>query len=168
MSVLDPTSFTARTEVTLVVAFLDLAGWAKQAAKLDDADLADAIDAWYEQVGARVAAAGGHVVKFIGDCAMLAFAEDDAERAVETVLDLKEAGDRHFAARGWTCRVDAKVGVGPVIAGPYGVAGAKRFDVIGKSVNDTARLPWAGVAVAKDLEARLGDPLRERIRQTRP
>jgi class 3 adenylate cyclase len=162
--VLDPAAFTTRTEVPLLIGFLDLAGFAKQAALVDDADLAATIDGWYEEVAARIAAAGGHVIKFIGDCAMVGFADADADRGVATVLDLKEEGDRRFAARGWSCRVDAKLHVGPVIAGPYGAAGAKRFDVIGKAVNDTARLPYQGVAVSPALEARLAPATLARLR----
>jgi class 3 adenylate cyclase len=59
------------------------------------------------------------VVKFVGDGAVIAFAEDRVDQGVEMLLALKDAVYRAMAQRGWECRLIAKAHFGPTIAGPF-------------------------------------------------
>ena len=88
--------------------------------------------------------AGGRVVKFMGD-----------------VDDLMES-------RRWDCRLTVKAHFGTAVAGPYGAAGAKRFDVIGKAVNTAAALEGSGVALSVTAFRTLGPELRRRVRKHTP
>jgi adenylate cyclase len=120
-----------RSETSLLVVFVDLTRFGPQSQRVDDTELADTIDAYYEQVGAAVQAAGGRVVKFVGDGVLIVFPEEAVDRGVEMLLALKDAVDGAMAARRWECRLAAKAHFGPTIAGPFGIAGDKRFDVLG-------------------------------------
>jgi len=131
-------------------------------------ELADGIDAYYEQVGAAVQGAGGRVIKFVGDGVLIAFAEDEVDRGVEMLLALKEAVDRSMAERGWECRLIAKAHFGTAVAGPFGSVGDKRHDVIGKAVNTAAVLDSAGVTLSVAAFRKLSPPLRRRFKKHTP
>lgn len=158
-------ALTERAEVNVLVAFADLTGYSAQAARVSDEEVAETLDGFYERTGARVAAAGGTLVKFIGDAALIVFASEDADRGVAALLDLKEEVDQYFGGRGWPCHVQIKIHHGAVIAGPFGVAGAKRFDVIGKQVNTCAMLDSTGVALSVEAFRALSPALRQRFKK---
>jgi adenylate cyclase len=71
-----------RSETPLFVTFIDLARYMAQSQRVDDTEMADTLDAYYERVAAAVNQAGGTLVKFIGDAAPVVFPEDDTDRAV--------------------------------------------------------------------------------------
>jgi len=62
-----------RSEVPLLIAFIDLTRFAAQSQRTDDLEIAETIDAYYEHVGVAVRAGGGSVVKFEGDAALIVF-----------------------------------------------------------------------------------------------
>jgi class 3 adenylate cyclase len=107
----------ARTEVSLLIAFLDLSRFAAQSQRVDDLELANVVDLYYELVAATVGTAGGTTVKFVGDAALIAFPETAVDQGVTTILALKESVDRLMTERGWECRLTAKVHFGTAIAG---------------------------------------------------
>jgi adenylate cyclase len=154
-----------RAEVPMLVAFIDLTGYAMQATRVDDAELATVIDGYYRLVAARVSAAGGRTVKYIGDAALVVFGEDGADAGVAALLEIKEAGDRYFAGARWDCRLTVKAHVGTVIAGAYGAPGEERFDVIGKTVNTAAMLDSTGVALSVEAFRALSPAMRQRFKK---
>jgi len=156
---------SARVEVPLLVVFIDLTGYALQATRVADEDLATVTDGYYELVATRIGAAGGRVVKFIGDGVLVVFEVEAADRGVGTLLALKSELDQYFAARGWDCRATIKAHVGSVIAGPYGAAGDKRFDVLGKAVNTAAMLDTTGVALSAEAFRKLSPATRQRFKK---
>ena len=160
----DPSAHTARTEHALVVVFLDLKGFAAQSARVGDTEIADQLDAYYARITARVTAAGGHVVKFIGDGALVVFHRDAADAAVEACLDLKHEIDAWLSQLGWSCQLTAKVHVGDVIVGPFGGT----LDVIGREVNAAAMLDSTGVALSVPAFRALGAEMRTRFRKHTP
>lgn len=157
-----------RSETALLVAFVDLTRFAIQSQRVADAELADTIDAYYEEVAAAVQEAGGRVVKFVGDGVLIAFPEGRVDQGVETLLALKDSVDASMARRGWECRLVAKAHFGHVIAGPFGAAGDKRPDVIGKTVNTAAMLDSTGVALSVAAFRKLGPALRRRFKKHTP
>ena len=157
-----------RSEAPLLVAFVDLTRFGTQSQRVEDAELAEVLDAYYERVGAAVSEAGGRVVKFVGDGAVIAFAEDRVDRGVEMLLGLKDAIDRFMAQRGWECRLIVKAHFGPAIVGPFGAAGDKCHDVVGKTVNTAATLDSTGVALSAAAFRKLGPELRRRFKKHTP
>jgi len=154
-----------REATSLLIAFADLTRFAAQSLCVSDGELADTIDRYYEKVAARVEAAGGRVVKFIGDAALIVFPGDKADAGVDALLALKTEADAWFASRGWECRVVVKAHFGEAVAGDYGAAGAKRFDVIGKAVNTTAMLDSTGVALSVEAFRQLSPETRTRFKK---
>jgi hypothetical protein len=73
---------------------------------------------------------------------------------------LKDSVDDLMLRRGWECRLIAKVHFGTVIAGPFGAAGDKRPDVIGKAVNVAAMLDSTGVSLSVEAFRKLGPEVR--------
>jgi len=138
----------ARERRELLIAFADLTRFAFEAARMEDAGLASMVDELYERLHHGVTAAGGTVVKFIGDAMLAVFPPGRADGAVAALLEQKRSVDRWLARRGLECRLHVKVHLGKVIAGQFGGRGDKRFDVIGKEVNACARLPSAGFSLS--------------------
>ena len=160
----DPTAYTVRGEHPLVVAFLDLKGYAAQAARLPDGELAEHIDGYYGRIAERVTAAGGYVIKFIGDGALIVFRREAADTAVDTFLALKAELDEWLAQLGWGCQLTIKIHVGDVIVGPFN----GRLDVIGREVNAAAMLDSTGVALSVPAFRALGPELRARFKKHTP
>lgn len=157
-----------RSEVSLLVAFADLTRFGAQSQRVSDVDLADVLDAYYERLAAVVEAAGGRLVKFIGDGAVVVFDEDGVDRGVQALLDLKESVDSFMGAKGWECRLAIKAHFGTTVAGPFGSAGGKRFDVIGKTVNTAAMLDSTGVTLSVAAFRKLSPELRRRFKKHTP
>jgi class 3 adenylate cyclase len=61
-----------------------------------------------------------------------------------------------------------KAHFGSAIAGPFGAAGDKCFDVIGRAVNATAMLKSTGVTLSEAAFRKLSPKLRGRFRAQRP
>jgi adenylate cyclase len=157
-----------RTEVSLLIAFVDLARFAAQSQRVDDFELANGVDSYYEHLGAAVLAAGGTIVKFVGDAALVVFPEAAVDQGVATILALKDSVDDLMTDMGWECRLTARVHFGSVIAGPFGVENAKRFDVLGKAVNTAATLGGPGVTLSVEAFRKLGRDLRTRFKKHTP
>ena len=157
-----------RSETPLLVVFIDLTRFWAQSQRVDDQEVADTLDTYYEQVGAAVKAAGGRVVKFLGDGALIVFEEDRVDAGAEMLLALKDAVDRAMARRGWECRLIAKAHFGPVIAGPFGAAGDKRHDVAGRTVNVAASLEANGVTLSVEAFRKLSPETRKRFKKHTP
>jgi len=155
----------ARSEVSLLVVFIDLLRYSVQSQRVTDVELADVMDRHYERVAAAIALAGGRLVKFVGDGALVVFPAEAADTALQALLELKPAIDAFFEQRGWDCRANVKVHFGSVVAGPFGAAGDKRFDLLGKTVNTTAMLTGSGVTLSVEAFRRLGPELRRRFKK---
>jgi class 3 adenylate cyclase len=156
------------SEVFLLVAFTDFTRFAAQAERLQDSEVAGVMDGYYELAGEVVAHGGGRVVKFIGDATLAVFPEGAIDRGVLALLDLKDAADRLMIERGWESRLRVKGHFGPVIAGSFGMSAEKRYDVLGKTVNVTARLEASGVALSVEAFRQLGPDVRKRFKKHTP
>lgn len=70
------------SEVSLLVAFTSFNGYSAQVHQMEDMQVADVLNAFYEMAGSSIRGAGGHVVKFIGDATLAAFPSEAADRDV--------------------------------------------------------------------------------------
>ena len=156
------------SEVELLIAFTDLDRFTSTVDRLDNADTARVMHAYYEMAGSTLRACGGRVVKFIGDATLAVFPAERVDDGVLGLLELKESTDRFMAERGWDCRLTVKVHFGPVIAGEYGSGPDRRYDVIGKSVNVAARLESSGFALSAEAFRKLGPEVRARFKKHTP
>jgi adenylate cyclase len=157
-----------RTETELLIAFADLTRYSFMSTRVPDELLASTMDAHYERVAARIEGSGGTVVKFIGDAVLAVWSPDDADAAVASLLTLKEEVDAAFERLGWECRLVVKVHCGTVVAGPYGPASQKRFDILGKAVNACAMLDSMGVSLSVEAFRALSADARKRFKKHTP
>jgi adenylate cyclase len=158
---------TERTPTPLVIVFIDLTRYAAQSQRVDDVELADTMDRYYELVSHAVETAGGTTVKFIGDAALIVFDDTRADDALRMVLELKTAVDRFMEDHGWDCRLAAKVHFGVAVAGPFGGVGRKTFDVLGRAVNAAAVLESTDITVSDDAFRKLSPAMQQRFRERR-
>jgi adenylate cyclase len=162
----EPSAVAERGALPLVIGFLDLTRFAAQSRCVDDAELAEILDQFFGQVEGHVSAAGGYVVKFMGDGALFVFHQAAADDAVCAVLDLKEAVDAAMKERGWECRLKAQLHVGTAVVGRFGAE--QRIDVIGQAVNTAAMLDSTGVALSVAAFRALGAEVRRRFKKHTP
>lgn len=156
-----------RERTQLLVAFIDLTGYTAMARVISDLELAEFLDRHYARVTEVVEKAPGRVVKFIGDGALLVFEEQFAEAGVAALVALKEQTDAWLREVAPRSRLMVKAHFGPVIAGGFGPT--RTFDVIGETVNTTARLAADGFALSPEAFAKLtNEALRHRFRKNTP
>jgi class 3 adenylate cyclase len=161
-------STTRKAPTPLLIAFLDLTRFAAQSMRVEDVEIAESLDWYYERVSRAIAAAGGRTVKFIGDATLAVFPESAVDSGVRMLLELKPDVDRFFAEKGWECRVLAKVHFGEVVAGDFGPHDDRRFDVIGRAVNTTAMLDAIGVTLSAEAFRKLSPELRKQFKKHTP
>jgi len=152
-----------RTQTPLLIIFFDLDGYKASCEERGDLEAADMIDDYYDRVANAVSAAGGRVVKFIGDGALIVFAERAMDSGVAMVLDLAPRIDDFMRRRGFRCRLRAKLHFGHVIAGEFGSTGVARFDVMGREVNEAALMRTEGIAVSPAALSKLSATTRKRV-----
>lgn len=133
-------SFQEPREVQALVAFIDLSHFAKSCQRLSDPEIADWMNEFYTRVLDRVEHFSGYVVKFIGDAALVVCEEQNAERGILGLLELKNEIDRWCESKGYKCRLEVKIHFGEMMAGPFGPRSSPRFDILGKAVNTAAML----------------------------
>lgn len=153
---IDYKNTTTPTECELVLAVVDLARFARTAQTMSDRAVFDMLGEFYELIGNIVAEAGGTVVKFMGDAALIVFAGDAPDHAVRSLRSLRDATDDWLAAYNSALRLQIRVHLGRVACGPLGAAGDKRFDVVGREVNELFLMRGGDFALSDRLEQRLG------------
>jgi class 3 adenylate cyclase len=160
-----PAGGTRFAEVPRLIAFWNFGRYTAQAGRLEDAEVARVMAGFYELAGSRIAAAGGRVVKFIGDGGLAVFHPEGAEAGVLALLDFKDAADRFMDEQGWECRLIVKIHYGTVVEGEYGAGADRRYDVLGKAVNIAARLQGSGVVLSEEAFERLRPEARRRFKK---
>lgn len=155
-------------ETQLLIVFTDFSRYTAMVERLPDLDVARIMEEWYELEGSAIAAAGGKVVKFIGDAALAVFPPEHIDHGVLGLLGLKSAADRFMADQGWECRLSIRAHFGSVIAGHFGRGQERHYDVLGKVVNNTARLKGSGVQLSAEAFGQLGPEVSGRFKQDTP
>jgi adenylate cyclase len=148
---------------TLVIVFIDLARFQIASRRVKDAALVEILEDYYARIVDGLKPAGGRVVKFMGDGALVVFAVDRASQAARAILMLKADVDVRLAKRKFVTPLVARVHAGEVMAGPFGAKGDKRYDVIGQAVNRAAAMPLGEiVSLTGDAFAKL-DPKTQKL-----
>jgi len=120
-------SVEAGDDQPMAVGFTDIVGYTSQSKNLTGSELVDLVECFEDETTRLVVAAGGRVIKTIGDEVL--YVADDPRAAVEVALEVTrrgEDGEDDFP------RVRAGVAFGPVTA--------RLGDVFGPTVNIAARL----------------------------
>ena len=165
----------ARTELppdcqieTLGVAFFDLSRIAEWASSNEDILVADFLQKFYELAARHIEPTGGRIVKFMGDAGLVVFPTEGIQDGIFALCALAHNARECARGFGLDAYLNVNVHVGPVVAGQFGSPGAKRFDVIGKTVNIAARLGRRGVTLSPQAFRCLNPEGRERFEKIMP
>lgn len=135
------------------VLFADIVGFTAMSEKMAPDEVSNLLNDYFGQIAQAVNFCGGHIDKFMGDCAMIVFGvpeqlPDHAFRAVACaamIMDLVEQKNRRREKDGLE-PVEFRIGVnsGQMLAGNMGSADRMEYTVVGDSVNLASRLGHAG------------------------
>lgn len=130
--------------IDAVIWVSDLRGFTAMADRLSPADLIATLDGYFECTAGAVRRNGGEVLKYIGDGILAVFPLDKARAAMAAAREAFKrlsALNRERAEAGLPLlRTGIALNVGEVIYGNVGTLDRLDFTVIGRAVNETARI----------------------------
>jgi class 3 adenylate cyclase len=141
------TELRVPTEQELLIGFYDLTGYMRYAENTEPPQLLDLMSGYFALTGQIVAAAGGRLIKTMGDAGLAAFPAEAVETGVTAFQAVQAKGSAWLAERGFKSHVIVKLHLGPVAIGRVGSPGEEILDVCGKTVNVAARLDSTGLAM---------------------
>jgi adenylate cyclase len=133
-------------ETRVLIAFTDCIRWAQNAHGRPSADLFAELDDFYALTDRAVESANGLVVKYLGDAVLIAFPEEQADRGIMALLQLKREVDAWFKRRNMDSGLHVNLHFGEVTMGRLG--SIQSLDIIGEAVNVCATLPHQGVTLS--------------------
>jgi class 3 adenylate cyclase len=134
-------------QANVLVAMCDFSRFMQSTKGRSSAELFADLNDFYLLTDDAVQAAGGLVVKFMGDAALIVFPEELADQGIMALLDLKASVDRWLQDRpiGHSLYVNAHFGEATL--GRMGRAG--HLDVIGETVHIAATLGSRGFGISQ-------------------
>jgi class 3 adenylate cyclase len=151
----------------LLIAFCDLTKFTAVVSRLSDQKTYAFLQSLTEEIEPRIEEAGGRVIKYIGDSALMVFPEERAEEGILALLDLKKHIDQHYANQGLPCRLICQIHFGEAYLGPLGLK-EPRMDVVGKNVNLTARIQTSSFALSPQAFRQLSPKGRKAFKKHTP
>jgi class 3 adenylate cyclase len=148
-------------QADMLVAFCDCARFAQAAKGRTSAELFAGLNDFYLLIDDAIGAAGGLVVKFMGDAALVAFPRELADQGIVALLDLKTRVDNWLRDRSLGESLLVNVHVGDVTLGRMGRAG--NLDLIGETVNIAASLGSRGFGLSQQAFRCLSPEHRKRF-----
>lgn len=138
------------TQCHLVVALADITGFGKASRDKSDLAVFQMLDKFYHLIDRLTAQAGGRVLKFMGDSALMIYPLDKAKDAVASLNRLQSEAGKIWPDPNQTCLVRTKAHIGPVVVGPMGPK--KRLDAIGNTLNELFCLPSTDSGISQELQ----------------
>jgi class 3 adenylate cyclase len=158
---------TTGASQNLLIAFCDLTKFTAVVSRLSDQATYEFVQAFAQEMEPPIQAAGGKIIKYIGDATLSVFPEEHAEQGILTLLELKDHMDQWFADRGYPCQLVCQVHFGEAYLGPLGVEDP-RLDVFGKNVNLTARIQTRSFAMSPQAFRQLSPEGRKAFKKHTP
>lgn len=136
--------------ISAVLWYCDMQGFTKIAERTSSSDLIDMLNAYFDTLVSSIHAAGGEVLKFMGDGLMAIFKLDDKDTrdvcrvALDTVEDVRrriaEINQVRNASEKVTTDLYIAVHLGDVEYGNIGAKDRLDFTVVGPAVNKVSRI----------------------------
>jgi class 3 adenylate cyclase len=143
----------AFTEQQLVMVVIDLARFTRSVSGMDALEIAGLLDRVYEGTVPLIEAAGGRVVKYMGDGYFAVASPDAASAIVEAVVACADAVTRIAEERGLDLELGANIHLSSVAAGNFT---SGQFDVIGVGSIHAFRMgAGAGIRVSEPVYRKL-------------
>jgi len=156
----------APLQANVLVAFADCSRYMQSTKGLSSAELFAALNDFYVLTEDTISAAGGLVVKFMGDAAMVLFPEELADQGVMALLDLKATIDRWLQDRPIAQGLHVNVHFGEATLGRMGRVGT--LDVIGETVHIAATLGSRSFGISQQAFRCLTPEHRQRFHKFSP
>jgi adenylate cyclase len=134
-------------QANALVAMCDCSRFMQSSKGRSSAELFADLNDLYLMIDDAVEAAGGLVVKFMGDAALVVFPEELADQGIMALLDLKASVDGWIQHRAIGNSLTVSAHFGEVTLGAMGRAG--RLDVIGETVAIAATLGSRGFGLSQ-------------------
>ncbi len=142
-------------------------GWLSQyAQKVGSLDSVFTIMAGYFALtGQIVTAAGGKLIKTLGDDALVVFPAAVVDDGIMALRRVRHDGREWFVRQGYDSRVIVKLDFGPVVLGCVGSPGEEHLDVFGKPVAGAFMLASTGFALTPAVFRSLSPEVRALVPQ---
>ena len=127
-----------------ILLLANLNGYAQAFRSHSDAEMAAFIDRFYRIAGEVIEEQGGKVIKFMGDAVLSIFPPAAASETVAAATMMQRAvADLALDIR-LEVRLGANIHFGEAVATEFGTGASRRYDVIGRTVNQTFLLGRGG------------------------
>ena len=161
-------SVTSSTEMELLVAFTDLNNFLNATSRLSDLKTFGILSEFAELTGVVVERAGGTVVKFLGDGALIVFPIETVDDGVNALMELKDKTAAWATAQELKVSLRISAHCGKVAVGPLGTRNEKRVDVFGSVVNTAFTLPGRGTSITPQVFRQLSSSTRKKFKKHTP
>jgi adenylate cyclase len=152
---------TVVNEKKLLIVFADLSGFSEAFAKCSSIETFAYMTDIYEITGEAVEAAGGVVIKLMGDESLSVFPESNIDEAIMSLIQLKERIDEYNASSGIESALIVRCHMGTVAIGLTGCSSDKRLDIMGNEVNRCAMLKSDGFTVSSETYSMMSSEVKE-------
>lgn len=163
-----PTNTPERSLEDLFIVFTDVTSFTRVTKNHPDAEVAEAIDELYVLMADKAATAGGRVVKYLGDGALLVWDADHTNEAVAALIEMRNEARELFQRNGWDCTLKVTAHFGPVISGEFGAEHFRQYDVIGSAVMTAARLEGRTLTLSQAAFRTLSPETRQLLKKHTP
>ena len=124
----------------LVVLVADLSGYHRGFHKRTDEQMTAFLDRIFTMAESVITEHEGRIIKFLGDAVLAIFQPEDAPKAVAATVTMQTISEGIARDCGLDMKLGANLHAGPVVATELGAGSSRRFDVIGRVVNQTFML----------------------------
>ena len=152
----------------LLVVFCDLTNYAKISKKVDEIEVFKYLSKIYETIGEIIESSGGQVIKFIGDAALITFEENEIDKGIVALKNLKTEIDLYNQKIKYESQLIIKAHFGQVICGMAGTKSKKNYDIFGNTVNIAAMLPSNGYTISAETYKKLKPETRKLFKKHTP
>lgn len=162
-------AFPSFEPTPLVIVVADLSGYHRGFRTHSDTDMAAFLHRFYTVADHIVHSSGGRVIKFLGDAVLATWPDSDAPAAVSATIALEATIGTLAAAVGLDLSLGANIHAGDVVASELGAGESRRFDVIGRAVNQTFLLGRGrGIRISERVYRKLPSADRSPWEKNRP
>ena len=138
------------TKVVVLVA--DLTLYHRAFNKRTDQEMAAFLDRFFTMAESVISEAGGRIIKFLGDAVLAIFQPEDAAKAVAATVAMQAFSQEMAREVGVDMKLGANLHAGPVVCAELGSGDSRRFDIIGRVVNQTSMLGrGAGIRLSERM-----------------
>jgi class 3 adenylate cyclase len=118
----------------LMVCFADLTLFAKVSRSMSSVEVFGMLDRLFITMEEHVKLAGGYIIKYEGDSALIVFDKENMDNGIKALIDSKNEIDNRFIKAGKPNRLAVNCHFGEVTVGRFQAKNSSWVDIIGDTV----------------------------------